>query len=85
VRIEFDDAKNQANRLKHGLDLDEFVGFDREPVVISDERYDYGEPRWQAFGRIAGIGYMIAFTVRDGAARLISFRRVHDKEMSRHE
>jgi uncharacterized protein len=44
-----------------------------------------GEPRYQAFGHIAGRGHMIVYTVRDAGVRLISFRRARDKEMTRHD
>jgi uncharacterized DUF497 family protein len=82
---EFDPAKNAENITKHGLALADFAGFDAEPVVIVDDRFDYGEVRYRAFGRIAGAGYCLVFTLRDGTMRLISFRRAHEKEMKRHE
>ena len=83
--IEFDPDKNRSNRLKHGLGLDEFSGFDGMPIVLEDRRFEHGEVRYRAFGRIGGIGYMIAFTLRDGMVRLISFRRAHEKEIRRYE
>jgi hypothetical protein len=51
VDIEFDPAKDETNRLKHGVPL--AVG----AVVlvnlvgrIEDDRYNYGERRFNAFG-----------------------------------
>lgn len=85
MEFEFDRAKNETNRKDHGLGLDDFAGFDSEPVVLRDTRFPYGEPRWRAFGRIDGKGHSLAFTLRDGKMRLISFRRAHEKEMRRYE
>jgi len=83
--IAFDPAKNAANIAKHGLSFADFAGFDDAPVVIEDDRYDYGETRWRAFGRVAGEARCIVFAVRDGEVRAISLRKVHAKEMRRYE
>jgi uncharacterized protein len=84
VTYEFDRAKDALNRAEHGVALSDFTGFDQEPVVTVDERFDYGEPRYRAFGRIDGKGYCLVYTVREHAIRLISFRRARDKEMRRY-
>ena len=85
MRIEFDPAKDAANVSKHYLSLKDFRGFDGPVLGTLDQRYDYGEPRYRAFGRINGSGYCLVYTVRRDVLRLISFRRAHEKEMSRHE
>lgn len=83
--IAFDPAKNAANKIKHGIFLSAFVVFDAAPVVIVDDRLDYGETRYRAFGRIEGLGHCLVFTLTSGDTRLISFRRAHEKEMRRYE
>lgn len=83
--MEFDAAKDAANIAKHGLSLADFTGFDGEANVIVDGRRDYGETRYQARGRIAGLGYCVVFTFDENAVRMISFRRAHEKEMRRYE
>jgi uncharacterized protein len=85
VDIEFDPAKDVINRAKHGLSLADFAGFDFDPTVRADGRSDYGETRFRAFGRIAGIGHCLVFTMRGQVMRIIGFRRAHDKEMRRYE
>lgn len=70
---------------KHGLSFADFTGFDAAPVVRVDDRHDYGETRYRAFGRIDGAGHCAVYTVEAGTVRLISFRRAHEKEMHRHE
>lgn len=55
-----------------------------DAVVIVDDRVDYRETRYRAFGRIDGDGYCLVFTMRGDTIRLISFRRAHKKEMARY-
>lgn len=85
MKIDFDPAKDRANVAKHGLSLADFVGFDADPVTVIDDRFDYGEVRYQAFGRVAGQGHCLVFTVRGKNMRLISYRRARDKEMRRYD
>jgi uncharacterized DUF497 family protein len=54
-------------------------------AVIVDDRKDYGEERYRAFGRIGTQGYCLVFTVRDGEVRPISLRRCHEKEIGKYE
>ena len=83
--IEFDPAKDAANIEKHGLSLADAGKLDLlTAAVIVDDRRDYGEPRFRAFGRIDGLGYYLAFALRGATLRPISFRRAHEKEMRRH-
>lgn len=83
--ITFDPTKDAANTAKHGLSLADFSGFDGEPHVAIDDRFDYGEVRYQGRGRIDGKGYCVVFTVTAKGIRLISFRRAREKEMRRYE
>lgn len=78
---EWDEAKNQINRAKHGVGFD--VVFDlnwNAAVVERDERYDYGEPRFRAFGRLGTRPYCVAFTPRAERLRIISVRPMREKE-----
>ena len=85
MRITFDPDKDAANIAKHGLSLAAFGGFDVMVMAMVDDRFDYGEIRYRAFGRVAGMGRSIAFTLRPGELRLISYRPAHEKEMRRYE
>ena len=85
MKITYDPDKDAANIAKHGLSLAEFRGFDIDPSIYVDDRHDYGETRLLARGRIGGRGYCVVFTVSNAVARVISFRRAHEKEMRRYE
>ena len=49
-----------------------------------DDRFDYGEPRYRAYGLLDRQPYCLVFTIRDGAYRPISLRRAHAKELKRY-
>jgi uncharacterized DUF497 family protein len=85
VKIVFDPAKDAVNRVKHGLSLADFAGFDDVPIRRVDDRYDYGETRYRSFGMIDGEPHVVVFTLADGVLRLISFRRAHAKEGRQYE
>lgn len=83
--IEFDSAKNEANIAKHGVSLALGAEMDMATaVVVEDDRHEYGERRFRAFGHIDGLAYCLVFTVRETAVRAISLRRAHQKEMRRY-
>jgi uncharacterized DUF497 family protein len=53
-------------------------------AIVDDDRFDYGEPRYRAYGLIDGIAHCLVFTIRNEQYRPISLRRAHAKEMKRH-
>ncbi|QYF85977.1 BrnT family toxin [Brevundimonas sp. PAMC22021] len=81
----FDPAKDAINTAKHGVSLARASEMNLESAtVIEDDRQDYGERRYRAFGRIDDLAYCFVFTIREGAIRAISLRRAHQKEIRRH-
>ena len=81
--VDFDPAKEAINLSKHGVSLARSVDLDIA-VAFVDDRYDYGEVRYRAYGYIDGVAYCLALTSRNGKVRPISLRRVHTKEMKRY-
>lgn len=81
--VEFDPEKDALNIAKHGVSLSRAV--DLEILAfIEDDRGEYGETRFRAWGLIDGNAYCLAFTHRDDNVRAISLRRAHKKEMDRY-
>ena len=80
---DFDPAKEAINLAKHGISLARWVDLD-VLAIISDDRFEYGEPRYRAYGLIEGVAHCLVFTIRNERYRPISLRRVHAKEMRRH-
>jgi uncharacterized DUF497 family protein len=79
----FDTQKDEINKARHGISLARVADF-IEAKTLVDDRFDYGEVRYRAWGYIEGVAYYLAFTFRDGKMRPISLRRAHAKEMKRH-
>jgi uncharacterized DUF497 family protein len=79
---DFDPAKEVINRSKHGVSLARWVDLEVF-AIVRDDRFDYGEPRYRAYGIIDGRSYCLVFTVRNERYRPISLRRAHAKEMKR--
>lgn len=53
-------------------------------AFIPDDRNEYGEARYRAWGFIDGKAYCLVFTYRGGRVRVISLRRAHKEEMDRY-
>ena len=82
---EWDEAKNAANRLKHGVTFEVIAGLDwSAATIVPDDRFDYGEARMMAYGWIDGRAHAVAFVVRGDRVRIFSMRYMHDKEIRRY-
>lgn len=76
VTFEWDENKRLANARKHGIDFADAARiFEGEIIVIHDDRFDYGETRYVAFGLLNGRVIVVAYTERDEKIRLISARK----------
>ncbi len=85
LEYEWDDAKRQANLERHGLDFAAMEAFDWDGAVIfEDDRFDYGETRFVAYGRIHGRLVAVVYTLRGDAVRVISLRKANTREERRY-
>jgi uncharacterized protein len=82
--FEFDPAKSEANRTKHGID---FVTaqelWQGETVEVPARTTD--EPRLAIIGRIGGRHYTAIIARRGSRIRIISVRRSRDNERMLYE
>jgi uncharacterized DUF497 family protein len=86
MRFEWDDAKNEANRRKHGLDFGDAAAVFSDPTLtFADLRHSYDEPRYLTLGMLAGRMVIIAHTQRDDATRIISMRKANAGERARYQ
>ena len=82
---DWDEAKCQANRAKHGVDFAQIDGFEwADAVTWGDTRGDYGERRFLSTGVIDGRLHVCVWTVRAEAMRLISLRKANARERAQH-
>ncbi|MEC9357264.1 MAG: BrnT family toxin [Pseudomonadota bacterium] len=85
MRIEFDLAKSEANRAKHGVELAAAAGLEWDTAMIwLDTRKNYGEDRECGIGYIGLTLYFVAFVDRDETRRIISLRKANRKEVKRY-
>jgi uncharacterized DUF497 family protein len=93
VRFEWDDAKNQANRKKHGVDFELVarVFADECCLVVPDRIDDTGEQRWHAIGQVAGLAiFTVVHVYREGNTdgeeiiRIVSAREADQRERRRY-
>ena len=83
--LEWDEEKSERNRRLRGFGFELAEAFDFAGAwIVEDRRRDYGERRFRAVGRIDGLPYMVVFTPRDERIRIISMRRMHEKEARRY-
>lgn len=91
VRFEWDEAKNQANVRKHGIDFDQASRVFFDPLhVCSFESVQGGEARLQSVGKVAGLDLILVIHVdRDEhdveVIRIISARRPTKHERRHYE
>lgn len=82
---EHDPAKLAANVARHRVWFHEAESFEWETAVIElDDRKRYGETRFRAMGYIGLRLYVMVFTLRDTAVRLISLRKANPREVKRY-
>lgn len=87
MNFEWDTAKAESNKAKHGVSfaLAARVLFDPYRIETYDGREDYGEDRWATIGYADPALLYVVYTVRDGdAIRLISARKANEKERNQY-
>jgi hypothetical protein len=82
MEFEFDPAKDEANRFKHGLRLafGKRVFGDPYHRVLPSFREADGEERYKTVGIVEGKLHTVVYVVREAAVRLISVRRSNASE-----
>jgi len=87
MEFEWDDAKSEACLAHRGFDFEYAVRvfLDPDRIVGRDRRWDYGEDRYRLLGSIEGRVFVLIYTVRGSAIRLISARKANRKEVRDYE
>jgi uncharacterized protein len=79
----WDERKRVSNLRKHGVDFAIVQNFDFETaLVLRDNRKNYGEERYRAYGTINGRLHALVFTRREGRIRVISLRKSNAREIA---
>ena len=84
MRISYDPAKRTATLADRGLDfVDASVVFAGPTFTILDDRFEYGEPRFQTYGLLNGRLVMVVWTPRDTVRHIMSMRKCNDREKAK--
>jgi uncharacterized DUF497 family protein len=87
IEFDWDEAKNKANILKHGISFGEAtsVFYDEYALLIADPDHSKTEDRFVLLGLSFKLRLLLVchcFEVDDGLVRIISCRKAKRKEMS---
>ena len=85
MQIDFDPAKRNWTLEARGLDMGRAQEvFDGTSYSTSDDRQDYGEPRWITIGFLDHRMVVMVWTQRGHMRRIISLRKANDREQAFH-
>ena len=85
--FEWDLAKSNACRNSRNFDFAYVISVFADPILLveHDQRWDYGEERFRALGIVEDKVYVVVFTRRNKAIRIISARRANSREVKHYE
>jgi hypothetical protein len=82
AEFEWDEEKATENFAKHGVTFATASQAFKDPFAVEwrDDRFDYGEERFNILGMVENRLLSVAYTVRAERARIISARRAEPNE-----
>ena len=85
MKITFDDAKRLQTLVDRKVDFEDAAQvFAGRTLTVKDDRFDYGEERFQTVGFLEGRMVMIVWTPRGDARHVMSMRKCNDREQARY-
>jgi len=85
MKFEYDPAKSESNKAKHGIDFEEAKALWDDVDRLEAQVLRPGEKRYLLVGLIDSFHWTAIFTYRGEAARIISVRRSRHDEVERYE
>jgi len=86
MKYEWDEPKRQSNFATRGLDFGNASGFDWETALtLEDDRQDYGETRYIAYGLLENRLTVLVYTFREMTVRIISWRKANVREKKHYD
>ena len=83
--FEFDEAKSESNRVKHGIDFIQAQALWRDTNLLEIPARTEDEPRFMYIGLIDGQHWSAVATYRGENIRIISARRSRKEEVALYE
>ena len=87
MNFEWDEGKSESCFAQRGFDFAYAARafFDRNRIVNADTRRSYGEERYQMMGLIEQRLFVLVYTPRHDAMRIISARKANQREVKHYE
>ena len=87
MEFEWDEAKSDHCFAHRGFDFAYAIRAFLDPnrLVGRDRRWDYGEDRYRLLGAIEGRVFVVIYTVRGSAIRIVSARKANRREVGEYE
>lgn len=87
MNFEWDEAKSNSCFHERGFDFAYAARafFDERRLIQSDNRHSYGEARYQLTGAIEQRVFVVVYTPRNDACRIISARKANQREVRQYE
>lgn len=87
MNFEWDEAKSEVCFQERGFDFAYAIQvfFDPNRIVQLDTRRNYGEDRYQLTGSIEGRLFVLVYTPRHEAIRIVSARKANQREVKQYE
>ncbi|WP_243410944.1 BrnT family toxin [Pusillimonas noertemannii] len=87
IEFEWNELKSDLCFRERGFDFaySARAFFDPRCIVRRDTRHDYGEDRFQMMGKIEGRVFVIVYTPRLYAIRILSARKANQREIRCYE
>jgi hypothetical protein len=87
MNFEWDEAKSEACFRGRGFDFAYAASAFADPkrIIRQDVRFGYSEERYQLIGRIGSRLFVVVYTPRHDAIRIISARKANAREVKRYE
>ena len=85
IILEWDEEKRLQNIIQRNIDFQDATDIFSDPnmQLYLDERRNYGEKRFNAYGLSQNRRLRVCFTVRNGIIRIITMFGVHKKEWNK--
>jgi uncharacterized protein len=85
MKIEYDQAKNQANIKERNLSFDNVALLDWDTALIAQDVRGHNEQRFIALAMLDGRLHVVCYTWRGEVRRIISFRKANKREVAIYE
>ena len=87
MNFQWDEDKSNACLHIRGFDFAYAASAfaDQDRIIRKDNRFSYGEDRYQLIGRIEGRMYVLIYTLRHDEIRIISARKANPREVKHYE